>query len=198
MGQVYAGHCAASNPRIDPTLASASAKVGTLPGGVLEVVPVTKNVHACDTDLVTGRRLWAAAATSMIAVGLVGCAGPNSPNTTPTTTSSPATTPTQSASTPSTPVIAPVTMDIDEVQGATVELVVGQVLNINTGDLAVDSYSGEVDDPAIAEFVPGRVDGSATFNPGITALAPGSTGVVLSNTDGGIEDVTFSVSVTEG
>ena len=44
------------------------------------------------------------------------------------------------------PVIAPVTMDANDLQGATVDLVVGQVLNINTGDLAVDSYSGEVDD----------------------------------------------------
>jgi hypothetical protein len=89
-------------------------------------------------------------------------------------------------------------MDVNDLQGATVELVVGQVLNITTGDLAVDSYSGEVDDSTVAEFVPGRVDGSATFNPGVTALAPGSTPVVLSNTDGGIQDVTFTVSVTEG
>lgn len=94
-------------------------------------------------------------------------------------------------------VIAPVTMDAGELQGETVELIVGQVLNINTGDLATDSYSGEVADPAVAEFVPGGTDGSATFNPGVTALSVGSTEVVLSNSDGGIQDVTFTVEVTE-
>ena len=96
-----------------------------------------------------------------------------------------------------TPVIAPVTMDAGDLQGATVDLVVGQVLNINTGDLAVDSYSGEVADTAVAEFVKGYEEGGATYNPGVKALAEGSTEVVLSNSDGGIQDVTFTVEVGE-
>ena len=96
-----------------------------------------------------------------------------------------------------TPVIAPVTMDAGDLQGTTVELVVGQVLNINTGDLAVDSYSGEVADTAVAEFVKGYEEGGATYNPGVKALAEGSTEVVLSNSDGGIQDVTFTVEVGE-
>lgn len=95
------------------------------------------------------------------------------------------------------PVITPVTVEVGDLQGTTVELVVGQTLDIDTGDLAVDSYSGSVDDAAVAEFVAGREDGSATFNPGVEALAVGSTGVVLSNSDGGIEDVTFTVEVTQ-
>lgn len=94
-------------------------------------------------------------------------------------------------------VIAPVTMDANDLQGATVDLVVGQVLNINTGDLAVDSYSGEVEDPSVAEFVAGYEEGGATFNPGVKALAEGSTTVVLSNSTGGIQDLTFTVEVGE-
>jgi hypothetical protein len=94
-----------------------------------------------------------------------------------------------------TPVIAPVTMDAGDLEGETVELVVGQVLNINTGDLAVDSYSGEVADAGVAEFVKGYEEGGTTFNPGVKALAEGYTEVVLSNADGGIEDVTFTVQV---
>lgn len=101
------------------------------------------------------------------------------------------------ACSPTQPVIAPVTEDAGSLQGTTVDLVVGQVLNINTGDLAVDSYSGEVEDPAVAEFVPGREEDGATFNPGVKALAEGETTVVLSNSDGGIQDVTFTVSVTQ-
>lgn len=95
------------------------------------------------------------------------------------------------------PVIAPVTMDANELQGATVDLVVGQVLNINTGDLAVDSYTGEVSDSSVAEFVQGREDGSATFNPGVKALAVGESDVTMTNEQGGIQPLEFTVKVTE-
>ena len=94
-----------------------------------------------------------------------------------------------------TPVIAPVTMSANDLQGATVELVVGQVLNIDTGDLAVDSYTAEVSDSAVAEFVQGREDGSATFNPGFTAKAAGSTDVTLTNEQGGIQPLEFTITV---
>lgn len=109
-----------------------------------------------------------------------------------------------SQQTPSTPVsssasevVAPVVLSADDLQGATVDLSVGQVLDITTGDLAVDSYSAEVEDPSVVEFVEGRESGGATFNPGLTALTVGTTKVTLSNEDGGIEDVIFTVSVTE-
>lgn len=92
-------------------------------------------------------------------------------------------------------VIAPVTMEASELQGTTVDLIVGQVLNIDTGSLAVDSYSGKVADPSIAKFVAGREDASATFNPGVEALAAGSTAVTLTNEQGGIQPLEFTVSV---
>lgn len=94
-------------------------------------------------------------------------------------------------------VIAPVTMEANDLQGAEVDLIVGQVLNINTGDLAVDSYTGEVADPTVAEFVAGRNDGSAEFNPGVTALAVGTTEVTMTNEQGGIQPLEFTVVVTE-
>lgn len=95
------------------------------------------------------------------------------------------------------PVIAPVTMEANALQGATVDLVVGQVLNIDTGSLAVDSYSGEVADPSIAKFTAGHEDASATFNPGVEALAAGSTEVTMTNEQRGIQPLRFTVSVSE-
>jgi hypothetical protein len=95
------------------------------------------------------------------------------------------------------PVIAPVTRDVGDLQGATVELEVGQVLDIDTGDLAVDSYRGEVADPSVAKFTAGREEGGTTYNPGVEGLAAGTTKVVLSNADGGIQDVTFTVEVSD-
>lgn len=117
--------------------------------------------------------MLAAAAAATLALGLTACAAPNGP------------------------VIAPVTVEAGDLQGTTVDLVVGQVLNINTGSLDVDSYTAEVADPSIAEFTQGRDDGSATFNPGFTAKKVGETDVTLTNEQGGIQPVEFTIKVTE-
>jgi len=131
----------------------------------------TTLVGPCHHDPMRFSRLLAAIGVAAVVVGLSACAAAPGP------------------------VIAPVTREAGSLQGETVDLVVGQVLNIDTGDLAVDSYSGEIDDPAVAEFVRGHESDGAVFNPGVKALAPGSTTVVLSNSDGGIQDVTFTVDV---
>ncbi|MFT3714995.1 MAG: hypothetical protein QM774_03350 [Gordonia sp. (in: high G+C Gram-positive bacteria)] len=90
-------------------------------------------------------------------------------------------------------VIAPVTMSVGDLPGRTVGLKVGQVLNINV-DRPVDAYRGDVADTAVATFTAGRVDQTATFNPGINAVAPGSTAVTLSAD--GIAPIAFTVTVT--
>lgn len=92
-------------------------------------------------------------------------------------------------------IIAPVTMEANELQGASVELLVGQVLNIDTGDLAVDSYRGDAADEQVAIFTQGREDGSAVFNPGIEAISPGKTEVTMTNEQGGIQPLQFTVTV---
>ncbi|MGB4778816.1 hypothetical protein [Microbacterium sp.] len=120
----------------------------------------------------TLRCVTAAAAAGLLALALAGCGSGGAQ-----------------------PAVESVTMSTDELQGAEVDLVVGQVLNITTGDLAVDSYTAQVADASIAEFIPGASNGGATENPGIRALAEGETKIVLANTDGGIQDVTFTVDV---
>ena len=92
--------------------------------------------------------------------------------------------------------LPPVTKTATELQGATVEINSKQPLNIDTGDLAVDSYTLVSATPeGIVEFVQGRNDGSATFNPGFTAVKEGSTEVVLKNAQGGIQDLSFTIEV---
>ncbi len=123
----------------------------------------------------------AASIVAVSAIGLTACAsGSSDAPTTPIGTN----------------VIAPVTMEANDLQGATVDLVVGQVLNINTGDLAVDSYTGEVADTAVATFVAGRKDDDAEFNPGVQALAEGETAVTMTNSNGGIQPLSFTVVVS--
>lgn len=94
-------------------------------------------------------------------------------------------------------VIAPVIMSAEELQGASVELRVGQGLDITTGDLAPDSYSAEIADTAVASFSAGGERDGATFNPGIMGESAGETEVTLTNEQGGIQPVEFTVTVTE-
>ena len=129
------------------------------------------------------KKLIALAAAAALAVTLAACSGGSSSSGTDEPIGG--------------DVIAPVTMEANDLQGAEVDLIVGQVLNINTGSLAVDSYSGEVADSKVAEFTAGHDDGSAQFNPGVTALAVGSTEVTMTNEQGGIQPLTFTVNVTK-
>lgn len=102
-----------------------------------------------------------------------------------------------SACAPTTPVVAPVTVNVNDLQGANVEVALNQVINITTGDLAVDSYTAEIADPSVLEFTQGKEDGSATFNPGLKPLKVGETEVTLTNEQGGIQPLEFTVTVTE-
>ncbi len=91
--------------------------------------------------------------------------------------------------------VAPEMIDVAELRDARVELVVGQTLVIDTGDLAVASYRAAVADETVAVFVAGHRDDSAEFAPGLTALEAGSTEVTLTNEQGGTDPVQFEVVV---
>ncbi|GAB2660818.1 hypothetical protein GCM10027169_24500 [Gordonia jinhuaensis] len=94
-------------------------------------------------------------------------------------------------------VIAPVTRPVEDLDGATVDLVVGQVLNITTGDAPGEYFAGTVDKPEVAKFVAGHDDGSAKFNPGVTALAAGRTSVTVTDKDSTVRPTTFTVVVSQ-
>lgn len=94
-----------------------------------------------------------------------------------------------------TPVVAPVTVTANDLQGETVKVAINQVLNINTGDLAVDSYTAEVADESIVEFVPGAIDAHMSTNPGFKPLKVGETEVTMTNEDGGIQPLQFTIEV---
>lgn len=115
------------------------------------------------------RRLFAAAVISVSLVALAGCAGG--------------------------PAVPPITVSANDIQGETVKVPLNSTLVINTGDLAVDSYTANVADESIATFVQGRTDGSATYNPGFTPKAVGTTGVTMTNSQGGIQPLTFTIDV---
>jgi hypothetical protein len=93
-------------------------------------------------------------------------------------------------------VLPPVIVDINEIEGTTVEVARGNVIDLTGDDDTFLEWSGKVADEKIAEFTPGKDDGSAQFNPGVTGLSTGQTEVTLDNAASG-ETVTFTVEVTD-
>ena len=122
-------------------------------------------------------RAFAVAASVGLALALLsGCATPTSP---------------------STPVVAPVVLRIADLDGSTVKVGLNQVVDLDTGSLPVTSYSATVADTTVATFTPGHKDGGAQFNPGLTPHKVGTTEVTLSNSNGGIQNVEFTLTVTK-
>jgi len=85
-------------------------------------------------------------------------------------------------------------VQIDEIDGESIKVVDGNVIDLAGDDETYADWDAEIDDPAIVEFAPGRDDGSAQFNPGLTATAVGSTAVALENGATG-DTVSFTVEV---
>lgn len=118
------------------------------------------------------RRLIAAAATATaLLTGLAACA-------------------------PATPVVAPIVVEAGDIQGTTVEVPLNSTLVVNTGDLPVDSYTATVADEGVATFTQGKDDGSATFSPGFSPKKVGETEVTMTNEQGGIQPLEFTLKVT--
>lgn len=91
-----------------------------------------------------------------------------------------------------TSVIAPVIVDVSTLDRSTVDVTVGNSVDINAEDPTV--WTGEVDSD-IAEFTPGSDDGSAVFNPGVKALSTGTAKVTMTNSETG-ESLAFTLNIT--
>jgi hypothetical protein len=90
--------------------------------------------------------------------------------------------------------LPPVIVDLDQVDGTTVEVPEGGAIDLTGDDETFTEWTAEIADPEVVEFTPGRDDGSAQFNPGLTAKSVGETEVTLDNGETG-DTVTFTVDV---
>ncbi|MCM3658349.1 hypothetical protein M3147_13925 [Agromyces mediolanus] len=129
------------------------------------------------------RRFAALLAAAALAAALSGCAAGS--------TEAPSQSPTASDGAS---VLPPVIVDLGAVDGTTVEVPVGGTVDLVGDDEHFLAWTAELSDPEVAEFVPGADDGSAQFNPGLTALAEGDTEVALTNDESG-QQVEFTVEV---
>lgn len=87
---------------------------------------------------------------------------------------------------------APIIVTPDEAQGTTVEVPSGSTLVIDVEGEVTD-WTGESDDDHVVEFVPGRDDGDATFNPGFEPHGEGTTEVSITD---GVTGETYEFAVT--
>ena len=90
--------------------------------------------------------------------------------------------------------LPPVIVEIDSLDGTTVEVPEGGSVDLTGDDETYTAWTADIADPDVVEFVPGRDDGSAQFNPGLTATSVGETDVTLENGETG-DSVTFTVEV---
>ncbi|MFD4422368.1 hypothetical protein ACFWN7_12825 [Agromyces sp. NPDC058484] len=90
--------------------------------------------------------------------------------------------------------LPPVIVELDTVDGTTVEVPEGGAVDLTGDDETTTEWTAEISDPEVVEFVPGRDDGSAQFNPGLTAKSVGDTEVTLENGETG-DTLTFTVEV---
>lgn len=75
-----------------------------------------------------------------------------------------------------------------------VTVTVGRMVVFNVADPMQEMIS--TDNEAVVAVTPGKNDGSAVFNPGAEALAPGTAIVTLTNMDTGAEQK-VTITVTE-
>ncbi len=132
----------------------------------------------------TTRFLAAFAIVGAAAVGLAACSSDSGSSTPATSASS------------SNSVLPPIIVELSEADGTTVEVPLDNVVDLVTGDDEdVAAWTAKIADESVVEFVPGKDDGSAQFNPGLKPLAEGTTDVVMSNPDTDAK-VSFTVTVT--
>ena len=69
---------------------------------------------------------------------------------------------------------------------------VGDMIDIVVDDPVNTTIA--VDNPEVLEITQGKDDGSVLFNPGATALSPGTATIMVTSADGSIRDIVVTVS----
>ena len=91
-------------------------------------------------------------------------------------------------------VIAPVVVNVEDLEGTTVEVLEGNFIDVNVPMDSEGDWTATISDGMILEFAAGGTKDGATFNPGFKALGAGKTDVTMTD---GTTTVKFIVNVTE-
>lgn len=114
------------------------------------------------------------AAMALVAgLGLAGCASP---------APEPAPEPAPTEEVIGGDVVAPIELSYQDINGQTIELVIGQVINIDYGGINSGEVTVEVADPAVVEYTDAKFEDGVQFSAGLTALSGGESKVTFTFT----------------
>lgn len=76
-------------------------------------------------------------------------------------------------------IVAPLELNYQELDGKTIEMVVGQVANIDFGGVNVGEIDVEISDPAVVEYSDAEFENDVQFAAGLLALSGGESTVTF-------------------
>lgn len=79
-------------------------------------------------------------------------------------------------------VVAPIELSYQDINGQTIELVVGQVINIDYGGINDGEITVDISDPTVVEYTDAKFEDGVQFSAGLTALSGGETKVTFTFT----------------
>jgi hypothetical protein len=116
------------------------------------------------TTLTLRKAIAVAAIAAAATFGLSACATP---------------TPEPTQSTIGGDIVAPIEINYQDIDGQTVDLVVGQVININYGGINDGEITVEISDPMVVEYSAASYENDTQFSAGLLALSGGESSVTF-------------------
>ncbi len=92
-------------------------------------------------------------------------------------------------------VVSPIQIPVAEANGKTYDIPMNSMGYLNVAEATEGDWTASFSKSGVVEFTEGGTDGDATFVPGLTPVAEGTTEVTLTDSVTG-ETVTFTVNVT--
>lgn len=134
--------------------------------------------------MTSARRLVALAAIALLGVvAIAGCSSSTTPSSDSPSSSAAAS---QAAG-----MLPPVIINVDE---TTATAKVGDFIDILVADNDIAGTTVSTTTPDLVEVTQAREDGSAIFNPGGKALAPGTAIITVTNPDSTTRDITLTIT----
>jgi hypothetical protein len=76
-------------------------------------------------------------------------------------------------------IVAPIEINYQDIDGQTIDLVVGQVVNINYGGINDGEIEVAISDPKVVEYSPAAYENDTEFSAGLKALSGGESTVTF-------------------
>jgi hypothetical protein len=90
-------------------------------------------------------------------------------------------------------IVAPVELSYQDINGQTIDLVVGQVINIDYGGINSGEITVDISDPNVVEYTDAKFEDEVQYSAGLTALSGGESTVTFTFTGETPKELTVQV-----